>query len=74
MVKQLTKTGNSLALILPRAILELIGADEHTLVSLRVQDKQLVVQVDDSPRAKKIAAAKAKSLKRYRKTYQKLAE
>jgi len=43
MIKQLRKVGNSNALILDRAILELIGLDEKGKVELTVHNGSLIV-------------------------------
>lgn len=48
MIKTLTKHGNSQALILDRAILELMEVSEGSKVSLRLGGRRLVVEpVDD---------------------------
>jgi antitoxin component of MazEF toxin-antitoxin module len=43
MTKKLTQLGNSLALILDKPILELLGADRDTEFSLRLEGDRLVV-------------------------------
>lgn len=43
MIKQLRKVGNSNALILDRAILELVGLEENGKVELTVHDGSLIV-------------------------------
>ena len=43
MIKQLRKVGNSSALILDRAIMELIGLEENGEVQLTVHDGSLVL-------------------------------
>lgn len=43
MIKQLTKVGNSNALILDRAILELVGLEESGEVQLTVHNGSLII-------------------------------
>jgi antitoxin component of MazEF toxin-antitoxin module len=43
MIKQLRKVGNSNALILDKAILELLGLEEEGQVKLTIQDGNLIV-------------------------------
>ena len=43
MIKQLTKVGNSQALILDKAILELVGLEENGEVQLTVDSGSLIV-------------------------------
>ena len=43
MIKRLTKHGNSLALILDKPILELLGIHAKTLISLTTDGKSLVL-------------------------------
>ena len=43
MIKQLSKVGNSNALILDKPILELLGLDENGQVQLTIQDGSLIV-------------------------------
>ncbi len=43
MIKQLTKVGNSNALILDKPILELLGLEENGQVQLTIQDGTLIV-------------------------------
>jgi antitoxin component of MazEF toxin-antitoxin module len=74
MVKHLTRTGNSLALLLPKPILEMMGADEKTPVQLRLEGRELIVSVVHEDDRKKFLAAAEKSHKRYAKAYKRLAE
>ena len=43
MIKQLQKVGNSNAIILDKAILELLGLDENSHVQLTIQDGSLII-------------------------------
>ena len=43
MIKQLSKVGNSNALILDRAILELVGLEEGGEVQIKVRDGSLIL-------------------------------
>jgi antitoxin component of MazEF toxin-antitoxin module len=47
MIKQLRRVGNSSALILDRALMELVGLDENGKVSLAVRDGSLIVTPAD---------------------------
>ncbi len=43
MIKQLTKVGNSSAVVLDKAILELLGLEENARVQLTVNGRSLIV-------------------------------
>jgi len=58
MEKKLTKHGNSVALILDKAILKLLKMDESTIVSLSITDNGLLIT---PAKKKKSASTKAKS-------------
>jgi antitoxin component of MazEF toxin-antitoxin module len=51
MIKRLRKVGNSNALILDRAIMELIGLEEDGAVELTVSDGSLIVTPAEPSRA-----------------------
>jgi antitoxin MazE len=75
MVKTLSKHGNSLALVIDRSILDLLGIDEKTQLEISTDGEALVVApVRDKKQRKKFDQAVASSHKRYGKTYKRLAE
>lgn len=82
MIKQLTRSGNSLALVLDKALLELIRIDvDAPVVELSADGAKLVIRAADAAqvaalRAKrrKVRDAYAKVKRRSAKTLRKLAE
>ena len=75
MIKKLTQHGNSLALIIDRPILELIGIDANTALELSTDGKCLVVTpMRNSAKRKKIDAAVDKAHRRYGSMFKRLAE
>jgi len=75
MIKKLSKHGNSLALVIDRSILELLGIDEQTSLELSTDGEALVIApVRDKARKKQFEAALASSNKRYEKSLKRLAE
>jgi antitoxin MazE len=74
MIKKLTKHGNSLALVIDRPILDLLKIEPETPLEVTTDGKQLfVAPAKPSARRKKFEAAQEWTLKRYGKTFQKLA-
>ena len=74
MVKMLTKTGNSLALVLDKAILQLMNVDETTPVQIEFDGKRVIVSAAPPGDRKRFEAAKARSHRRYNAAYKRLAE
>jgi antitoxin component of MazEF toxin-antitoxin module len=75
MIKKLSKHGNSLALVIDRSILELLGIDEKTALELSTDGESLVVApLRDKKRKKKFDDALASSNERYGKALRRLAE
>ncbi len=75
MIKKLSKHGNSLALVIDRSILELLGIDEKTSLELSTDGESLVVApLRDKKRKKKFDDALASSNERYGKALKRLAE
>jgi antitoxin component of MazEF toxin-antitoxin module len=75
MIKKLSKHGNSLALVIDRSILELLGIDERTSLELSTDGESLVVApVRDKKRKKKFEDALASSNERYANALKRLAE
>lgn len=75
MIKKLSKHGNSLALVIDRSILELLGIDEKTSLELSTDGESLVVApLRDKKRKKKFDDALAASNERFGKALRRLAE
>lgn len=75
MVKMLIKHGNSLALLIEKPILELLGADSDTPFDVTTDGQALVVTpVKDPKRHRKFASALKKVNAKYPKALKKLAE
>jgi len=75
MVKHLTKHGNSLALVIDKPILELLGIDAETPLSVTTNGTSLVIcRAPEPGRKKAFAAALAEGNKRYGKMLKRLAE
>lgn len=75
MIKKLTQHGNSLALIIDRPILELIGVDADTSLQLSTDGRRLIVTpVDKAERSTKIRDSLARINRAHGKTLRRLAE
>jgi antitoxin component of MazEF toxin-antitoxin module len=75
MIKKLSKHGNSLALVIDRPILELLGIDESTPLEVSTDGESLVVApARDKKRSKRFEQALASSNERYAKALKRLAE
>ena len=75
MIKKLSKHGNSLALVIDRAILDLLDIDEDTALEMSTDGEALVVApVRDEQRRKQFDEALASTNKRYGKALKRLAE
>jgi antitoxin MazE len=75
MIKSLTKHGNSLALVIEKPVLELIGADADTLFNISTDGQVLILApVKDPARGSAFRAALDKVNARYPKALKKLAE
>jgi antitoxin component of MazEF toxin-antitoxin module len=74
--KKLTKHGNSYALVIERAILELLGIDDKTLLEISTPDGvTIVVTPLKSKTAKKRFSESVKKVnKKYGRTLKRLAE
>ena len=74
-IKKLSKHGNSLALVIDRPILELLGMDEGTPLEVSTDGQALViVPVRDKKRRKRFEEALASTNRRYGKALKRLAE
>jgi len=75
MIKTLTKHGNSLALVIEKPILELLGADAGTFFDVTTDGQVLILSpIKDKNRSEAFAKALDKVNTRYPKALKKLAE
>ena len=75
MIKHLTTHGNSLALIIEKAILDLLNITQDTPLEINTDGRNLVISpVQDEDREKKVQAAMEKIHKRYAATFKALAD
>jgi len=75
MIKNLTKHGNSLALVIEKPVLELLGADAETPFDVTTDGQVLILSpVKDVRRREEFRAALDKINARYSKALKKLAE
>jgi antitoxin component of MazEF toxin-antitoxin module len=75
MVKKLTKHGNSLALIIDRAVLDLLKIDSETPLDISTDGQVLVVSpVRDEERREKFRKALESANRRYGRVLKRLAE
>jgi antitoxin component of MazEF toxin-antitoxin module len=75
MVKKLSRHGNSLALVIDRSILDLLGIDEDTPLEISTDGEALVVApVRDKKRQDRFEQALASSNERFAKALKRLAE
>ena len=75
MVKKLTRTGNSLAIVLDKPLLEQLGIDENTELELSTNGDVLVITpVRDRKRERKFRKAVEKINRKYAGLFQRLSE
>jgi antitoxin MazE len=75
MTKKLSKHGNSLALVIDRSILELLGIDEQTTLDISTDGRVLVIApTHDKRRRKQFERALAACNQQYGATLKRLAE
>jgi len=75
MIKRLTRHGNSLALVVDRAVLELLEIDETTPLALSTDGRNLIIAPARSPaRRKRFRDAAAEGHRRYGRALKRLAE
>jgi antitoxin MazE len=75
MVKRLTKTGNSLALVLDKPLLQQLGIDEETELEISTNGDVLVVTpVRERSRERKFRKAVEKMHRRYAGLFKRLSE
>lgn len=75
MIKNLTKHGNSLALVIDRAVLDLLKIDADTPLDISTDGQVLIVSpVRDAERQKRFKGALESTNRRYGKALKKLAD
>jgi antitoxin MazE len=75
MVKKLTRTGNSLALVLDKPLLETLGIDENTELEISTNGDVIVVTpTRDKARERKFRKAVQKINRKYAGLFRKLAK
>ncbi|HRK61234.1 MAG TPA: AbrB/MazE/SpoVT family DNA-binding domain-containing protein [Candidatus Omnitrophota bacterium] len=75
MIKHLTAHGNSSALVIDKAILQILKIDQKTPLEVSTDGKNLIISpVIDSGREKRMRQALAKVNKRHGKTLKELAK
>ncbi len=75
MRKKLTKTGNSLALVLDRPLLDEVGIDEKTPLEVSTDGRVIVISpVRDKRRTAKLRAIVAEAHAKYGGVFRRLAE
>ena len=74
LVKTLTRHGNSLALVLDKPILEMLGITAETPLQITTDGKSLIIAPANADRHKKFLAAADETFRRYPKMLKRLAE
>lgn len=74
MKKRLSTLGNSLALIIDRPILDLLGIDAETELDIKTDGKGLTIKPVRKSHKSRVAEATEKMMKVHDKTLRKLAE
>ncbi|WP_303851771.1 hypothetical protein [Seleniivibrio woodruffii] len=75
MIKNLTKHGNSLALVIEKPVLELLGADAKTQFKITTDGKALILTpVTGDEREKEILDAAERITEKYSDVFRRLAE
>ena len=75
MIKKLTRHGNSLALVIDRSILDLLGIDEKSSLEVSTDGESLIVApVRDAKRKKRFEQALRSTNERFGKALKRLAE
>jgi antitoxin component of MazEF toxin-antitoxin module len=75
MIKKLTKHGNSLALVIDKAILKLLDIDAETQLSLDTDGHNLIISPSTpADRERRFKKAQEKINRKYGKAFKRLAE
>lgn len=74
-IKHLTKVGNSQALIIDRAILDLVEIDEQTPLKLGVEGRRIIIEpLSEKEIERRFGKAADKVERRFSKMFKRLAE
>ena len=75
MIKKLTRTGNSVALVLDKPLLEQMGVDENSEVEVSTNgDVVVITPVRDAARARKFRKSAEKITHKYAGLFRRLSE
>ncbi|MDD5748518.1 MAG: AbrB/MazE/SpoVT family DNA-binding domain-containing protein [Actinomycetota bacterium] len=75
MIKKLTRHGNSLALIMDRGVLDLLGVDADTPLDISTDGEVLIISpVRDEKRRRKFEEAVRETNRKYGRALKKLAD
>ena len=74
MIRRLQKTGNSLSLTIPPAVLELLGITPETDLHITTDGKQLFIKPATGDRAARFRQIKEKIFTTHARTFEKLAK
>jgi antitoxin component of MazEF toxin-antitoxin module len=75
MIKNLTRHGNSLALVIEKPVLELLRIDADTALEVSTDGEVLIITpIRDAERKAKFEAALEKTNRKYARTLKRLAE
>jgi antitoxin MazE len=75
MIKTLTRQGNSSALIVDRALMELLGIDHDTPLKITVEGRRMIVEpAEPQQRAHKVKAAIEKTGRKNAELFKRLAK
>ncbi len=75
MIKSLTKHGNSMALVIERPILDLLGASQETKFEVTTDGEALILTpVRDAARQRRFRASMEKIGKQYAESFKELAK
>ncbi|MGH7674288.1 MAG: AbrB/MazE/SpoVT family DNA-binding domain-containing protein [Gemmatimonadales bacterium] len=72
-MKKLTRVGNSLGLVIDRAVLDLVGIDRDTPLELRTYGRVIMIQPASGASLERVRARAATVIKAHRATLKKLA-
>ena len=74
MVKNLTKHGNSYALIIEKPIMELLNIEPETPLEITTDGKSLLIRPVETARQERVEKVRDRTCRKYRQAFRKLAE
>lgn len=74
MIKTLTRIGNSLGLVIDKPILELLGIDADTPLTLRTDGRALIVERAPTDKRTRVRESTGRLMKAHAETLRKLAK